>query len=252
MFNLQGENKREKTSEDKEETVNNKEVIAEYDEVLKGENAKRDKGLGGFDALRERLGLSGGGSSSSQIKTNLIDNDSVATFVDWKSNISFFISYFLVFLIIISGALAYIAFLEKEKKQNMVIIDEDIKLIKKNITKEEELVELGLSFQEKVDALSYLLDNHVYWTNFFEYMEKNTLEEVNYSGFSGGMTGEYSLKAKARETFFTASEQIKSFEEDEMTQDVKYTSLAAGEDENGDTVNYSLDLEINTEIFYKE
>ncbi|MDA3840739.1 MAG: hypothetical protein PF572_06685 [Patescibacteria group bacterium] len=256
MFEKQGENDNleEKKDISKGGVIKNKEVIAEYDEVLNKENEEKGAYISKLEMLKNKLGLGDGFSASSGIKTNLIDNDDVATFVDWKSNLSVFVSYFLVFLLLLSGSLAYLTFLEKEENKKASIYDENILNAKEGIAKEELLVDEGIKFQEKIFALESLLDKHVYWSNLFSYLEKNTLEEVSFSGFSGDTSGSYGFTSKAKDSYFIATEQIKIYEEDENTKKVVFSSITLNEDEKtGETnVDFNLNLEVDPEIFYKK
>ncbi len=251
MFGKQGEtNNAEKEKPLEAGVVKNKEVIAEYDEALSSET-EQGSYLSKLEMLKNKLGLGDAPASSSGIKTNLIDNNDVATFVDWKSSSSVFVSYFLILLILVSGSLAYLTFLEKEEAKKVNIYDEDIQKIKDNIENEERMVEEGLEFQSKMIALEALLNKHIYWTNLFKYLEKNTLEEVSFSAFSGGLDGKYGLDASASDRYFTASEQIKSFAEDEFTTSVSASDLSLSEEGDVVSIGFNLNIKVKPEIFYK-
>ena len=253
MFREQGdENNLEKKKDFKKGAIKNKEVIAKYDNALSSEKGQEGGRLGKLELLKQRLGLGGEVENfSSNIKTNLIDNDDVATFIDWKSSFNIFISYFLIFLILISGAFAYLTFLEKEKINKFNIYDEDIQKTKELIEKEELLVEEGLLFREKIGILEGLVDNHVYWSQFFSYVEKNTFEEVYFEKFSGDLEGEYNLAGVADNKYFMAAEQLKAFRQDELTESVDFTELSLRETENETEIYFDLSVKVRTDIFYK-
>ena len=257
MFGKQGEknNLEEQENTLKKGVVKNKEVIAEYDDVLNGEEkeGQRSGFVSRLDLLKEKLGLEDI-SFDSEIKTNLVDNDNVVTFIDWKSNLNIFISYFLIFIILISGSFAYLTFLEKEEKKKANIYDENILRTKEGIIREESLVDDGLRFQDKVIAIEALLDKHVYWTNLFKYLEENTLGEVSFSAFSGDVSGQYSFSSIAKNYYFTATEQIKVYENNKNTKSVSLSSMSLNEDKKtGETnISFNLKLEVDPNIFYKE
>ena len=50
-------------------------------------------------------------------------------------------------------------------------------------------------FRQRVELADALLSRHVYWTNFFNWLEANTLSSVSYQNFSGKNDGEYNLEA---------------------------------------------------------
>jgi len=255
MFEKQGEdnNLEKKGTITKKGAIKNKEVIAKYDEVLNSENKQRESHLGKLELLKQRLGLSGNGNNYSlDIKTNLINNDDVATFIDWKSNLSIFVSYFLIFLILISGAFAYLTFLEKEKEKEVGIYDEDIQKTEELIADEENYIEKGLLFQNKIEALEKVIDKHIYWSQFFAYLEKNTLKEVYFDKFSGGLNGNYGLSGTADKLYYIATEQIKTFKEDKLTEEADVSKLSLDNAEGGTKINFDLKLKVNPDIFYKK
>ena len=253
MFAQQGEenNLKKEKAVPEDKIVDNKKVIAEYDEVLSSEDNRHKSHLGKLEMLKQKLGLSDDGFST-DIKANLINNDDVATFIDWRSSLNIFVSYFLVFLILLSGSFAYLTFLEKEKEKKVGIYDEDIQKTKEQILTEEGDVEEGLLFQRRIDALEGIMDNHIYWSNFFAYIEKTTLEDVGYDGFSGNLDGKYSLSGTADKLYFIAAEQIRLFKEDKLTDNAEVLELSLSEKGDIEEVSFDLSLSVKPEIFYKK
>jgi hypothetical protein len=111
-----------------------------------------------------------------------------------------------------------------------------------------------LAFKKKTDAASSLLDNHIYWTNFLDWLEKNTLSTVTYSGFSGKSDGIYELNASAN-TFREVSWQTRAFLADPSIIAVKVdeASMQAGDDTTEDAgvakVNFNLNLKVDPKLF---
>lgn len=253
MFGIQGGNKNSKkeTIVPKNEVVKNKEVIAEYDEALVKENKEREEPLGKLEQLKQKLGLGEDSFDNSGIKTNLIDSSDVATFIDWKSSLNILVFYSVILFIIVGGALAYFSFLENEKEKSVNIYDEDIAAAKLNIQREEKLVENGLLLQDKISAVEYLIDNHVYWTNFFDYIEKNTLSSVYYNGFSGDTGAKFVLSATADKDYFNSSEQIKIFNEDPNVLELSSQNFSLDNKASSTDVSFDIDMTMDPEILYK-
>jgi hypothetical protein len=67
-----------------------------------------------------------------------------------------------------------------------------------------------LDFRGRLIVVNDLLSKHVYWSNFFSFLEKNTLPNVFYQDFSGDTSGEYLLKART-DSFDSMAKQIKVF-----------------------------------------
>ena len=113
----------------------------------------------------------------------------------------------------------------------------------------------ALSYKDKANSLGQLLQNHVYWSTFFSWLEKNTLNSVSYAGFSGDISGKYDLAAKAL-SYAQASWQAKVFLDSSLVKKVdiaEVSSLTAknfnGPDNVG--VNFSIQLEVDPIIFRK-
>lgn len=87
---------------------------------------------------------------------------------------------FILFLIIVYF-LAF--FMKKELSNRLISID------KRNQTVSIELAKISkldsILFINRLESLKKILDNHVYWSNVFTFLEKVTLPNVRYTGFSG-------------------------------------------------------------------
>ena len=194
------------------------------------------------------------------LEVNLV-KDEIFVIFDW--NKSLFVAL-LVF--ILAGLFVFEVYLgldyweDRENKKAVAIAEETSKL-KKEISELTDKAKDAISFKDKSSAFSDLLNNHVYWTRFFTWFEANTLNTVNYAGFSGDLSGSYSLKATAP-SFAEASWQVKVFSDNENVKNVSVSSVeslsevASLEDnfnklEPG-TVSFSLNLEVNPEIFKKK
>ncbi|MCX6795822.1 MAG: hypothetical protein NT165_03825 [Candidatus Falkowbacteria bacterium] len=92
----------------------------------------------------------------------------------------------------------------------------------------------ALSFSNRADQITPLLDQHIYWTNFFRYLEKNTLSTVYFPGFSGDTNGSYSFSATANH-YSDINWQVKNFLADDNTisASVGAGSSLGGQDPTG-------------------
>ena len=113
----------------------------------------------------------------------------------------------------------------------------------------------ALSFQEKSAAFTELLNNHVYWTGLLDWLEKNTLNTVRFSSFSGDLTGQYELQATA-DSYSTASWQARQLMGDPAVESVSIKEVSIGDEgggEDGDlpTVQFILAFKLKPEIFRK-
>jgi Tfp pilus assembly protein PilN len=111
----------------------------------------------------------------------------------------------------------------------------------------------AVAYKYKSAAFTNLINNHIYWSNFFNWLEKNTLSTVKYTAFSGNLSGIYNLDAQAS-TYADISWQVKALLNDPLTQSVSVTEVTAAKskDENQiGGVNFVLALKVKPEIFKK-
>lgn len=110
-------------------------------------------------------------------------------------------------------------------------------------------------FKERVGLADSLLSNHIYWTNFFTWLESNTLSSVSYGGFSGTNDGEYELTATTK-AYRDISWQTRLFLADPYVVSVSIDSgsdakdpLAAGDTQELSNISFSLSLKVKPDIF---
>lgn len=109
-----------------------------------------------------------------------------------------------------------------------------------------------VAFRKRVELADSLLNRHVYWSNFFSWLEQNTLSSVRYEGFSGKNDGRYVLSASTK-AFRDVSWQARLFLADPLVASVRIDQ-GGGERNledinNNDNISFSVDLKIDPKIF---
>ncbi len=217
-------------------------------------NYSEAKKLSISEAIKMKLKLdSFGGSSTNTIKTNLI-KDEITTYVDWKKNGTDLILNILVSIIIVVIAYGGLMYREHRAIMQEQGIDAKIKSLNKQL--DEALVNIGDIdvFQKKMSLVTNIINEHVYWTNFFKFLEKTILEEVTYAGtFSGGPDGSYGFSATA-DSFQTVENQVRVLRNNKLVKSVSVKSVsfkASNEDDgiNIPTVNFSISFEVDEKLF---
>lgn len=198
-----------------------------------------------------------GWESSQTIKTNLIQGE-ITTIIDWgeKKRLAF---YLLLALAIIIGGF-YFALLgwEYKSKHEAAKLGGVIAELEKQIETAEKTVKEVDDFQQKLKFVSNLLDRHIYWTNFFYFLEKNILTKaVVLGGFSGGTEGEYVFDLKASE-YIDIPNQVRALKANDKVIDAWVlagmqaieTTLNKHEEEISEkVVNFSLNLILKPALF---
>jgi len=183
--------------------------------------------------------------------TNLIKGQE-STFFNWSHAVAINVISAIFIVLIIAGSWVY---LDMEEKK----IEEGISSAAGNVAaKQTEIINLKKEMssidglREKMKAAKNIIDNHIYWTNFFSYLEKNTLPGVYYSEFSGDLSGEYAIPAGTGEFRNFISQMENWQQENEYT--IAATSGGAEVNQSGkeDAVSFELELKVNPEIFLKK
>lgn len=170
--------------------------------------------------------------------------------------------HFLVMAIVLSLAGLFVAEIyfglnwwQTQEIARAKTLHEDVAKITQDANKLRSQASAALAYKTKSVAFTNLLNDHLYWSNFFNWLEKNTLSSVKYGSFSGDLSGLYTLGAAAP-SFADVSWQVKSFLNDPATRKVEVTaaSASAGKGQNkgqAGTVNFDLTLQVKQEIFRK-
>lgn len=189
------------------------------------------------------------------LDVNLI-KDEVKVVFDWNKNLIIL----LLALVLAASFIAEIYFgltwWEKQEIEKSQALNEQVLAVGRELNQLKSQNSEVLTFKEKSALAGQLMTEHVYWSNFFSWLEKNTLSSVSYRSFSGDLLGKYSLSASAGD-FADVSWQAKAFLKDPLVKKVDISSASFSGDQkeigqlSGTKVDFSLSLEINPDIFKK-
>ncbi|MFA5154955.1 MAG: hypothetical protein WC453_00825 [Patescibacteria group bacterium] len=185
------------------------------------------------------------------LDVNLV-KDEVQVSFDWRKQL-------LVLALILALAALFVGEIyfgldqwEKQEAARTKVLEEQVDRTNAEISQLRNQIGAALSYKDKAAIFGELLDNHIYWTNFFSWLEKNTLSSVTYEQFAGGTDGLYVLTARAK-TYADISWQVRAFLKDplvEKAQVVAAESSREGEDQTGD-LSFRITLQVKPEIFKK-
>lgn len=194
------------------------------------------------------------------LETNLIKGE-LTTFFNWKKGVALLSIYIFVACLVIAASYGGLVFWGEKKKGAEIIISNKLDDLNTKIKPLEEEAEKIIITQKRIAAAAGLLNGHIYWTNFFKFLEENTLAEIYYlGGFSGDNKGEYSLSASAKD-FRSILEQVNLLRANEYVSDVSVNggnvsvSTIPGEDGKPEServvqgVDFTLKIKIKSELF---
>lgn len=172
------------------------------------------------------------------------------TLKSWKSISKNFI--LVIIITVIFNALAYGALItwETQIENQTTRVDLEIKNVQSRITKFEALQNNIVEMENQINSVVALLEEHIYWTKFFTLLEKYTLDEVYYEGFSAGVNGNLSLKAHGPE-FASAAKQLLLLETEEAQKEfANRVSITQVADSGSAGKVFTIDLVLNSDLFY--
>lgn len=205
------------------------------------------------------------------LETNLIKGE-VSSFFNWEKGILILIFYLTGACILVGGSYAGLIMWEKKANPEKVVSNR-IEEMKKEIEPLEATAKKIAIFQGRLKLVGELLRDHIYWTNFFEFLEDGTMPNVTYKSISGNVEGAYTFLASAKNyramvdqvNFFRIKDYVKLVQvsegkySDQKEQIEKDAKTAVKKEEAASTevkpaeesVNFDMKLEVDPEIFTK-
>jgi hypothetical protein len=184
------------------------------------------------------------------IKTNLI-KDEITTIVDWSKNLKILLPSMIVPVVIIILFYGGMIFWESKAKKEGEKLGGDIEVIYNRIQQTEKEVTSVDNFQKKLKLARNLLDDHIYWTDFFTFLEEAILTDAYIlEGVSGKIDGKFQLPIRTLK-YTNMGDQIRVFKENEYVEEITVGggSLLAGKDDVEVGVVFKVDLMLNPSLF---
>jgi hypothetical protein len=190
------------------------------------------------------------------IKTNLIKGE-ITSYFDWKRNSFILLKRLAVTSIFIGGVFLLLLIWEMDINKRGVDIKDEVERLHGDATgKEEKIKEIDL-FHKKVTVAEILLGKHIYWTNFFSFLENDILEDVYItSSFDGNTSGAYEFSAKAKD-YKTLAAQLVLLENSDAVISVDIAggnTSGVSTDQSGmdqSSVDFGFSVVLKNDIFFK-
>lgn len=189
-------------------------------------------------------------TSSRVLEVNLVRGE-IVKFFDWQKGItllliSIFIS--LAFLSLVYWGISWWG-TSRQAAENTTYL-QDYYRINKEIKSLDSQVSEVLKFKDRLDLVNFLLDRHIYWTNFFNFLEDNTLSNVYFSSFGGDINGSYSLQATT-DNLDAIDAQTKMLLSNPKIKKASVNAGTIGGEEGKAVVSFALSYELDPSIFLK-
>ncbi len=183
------------------------------------------------------------------LETNLIQGELV-NFFDWHSKIIILVNAILIPIFVIGAVYYGLAFYQKSNQVKNLAQAEKFKELEQAIAEEESGVKKILDFQNQLKLVSQIFEQHLYWTNFFNFLEDNTIKDVYFTNFDGDTSGNYTMEALAV-NYNNIPEQVNVFRNNRKVTAVKINGgeMVAGDNKNKSLVKFIMDFSILKSIF---
>ncbi len=102
---------------------------------------------------------------------------------------------------------------------------------------------------QEIKLVQDTLSKHIYWTNFFELLEKYTVSDVYYSGLAVGTNGGLTLSASTK-SYDSVAKQLKVLSTEKSKEFASDVSITGAKRSDDGTVTFQVILSLNESLFY--
>ncbi len=238
------DNKNKEESPFQNNLAQNKQNLKEHQEILSKEKNKKKQN-------KKFISIENKWKAPKALTANLVKGE-ITNFVSWKSQIRILIISTVLACLVVGLFYGTLLYQERNINKQRKITEQEIRKLDLNIEKSEKEIDKIKIFNRKLTFTRLLLDKHIYWSNFFDFLEKNIITNAYITGaFSSGIDGKYSFPITAKK-LSDITNQIRVLSTNEYVSDVKVESAQkTSNKEGGDGVDFILEISLKPEIFYK-
>jgi len=176
--------------------------------------------------------------------------DEVPVIFDKKKNLYTLGAFAILSLFLVFEIYFFLYSWERQEiRKKAVALQEEATRLDQEITFFKAQAAPATEFKNKINNASQVFNSHIYWTNLFSFLERNTLTDVYYSGFSGNTSGTYLLHSWAKD-FRAVSYQLTTILKDTghtAKAETSNAKVVGGDPSLGAT--FDLGLSIKPSIF---
>ncbi|MFH0956129.1 MAG: hypothetical protein V1801_02885 [Candidatus Falkowbacteria bacterium] len=183
------------------------------------------------------------------LETNLIQGELV-TFFDWRSKVIVLVSAILMPIFVVGVVYYGLGFYQKSNQIKNLAQAQKFVELEQNILEEEAGLKEILDFQAQLKTVSRIFAQHLYWTNFFNFLEDNTIKDVYFENFEGDTSGYYAMDTLTA-SYSNIAEQVNIFKNNKkiITALASGGEMVAGDGANKSLVKFILNFSVLKSIF---
>lgn len=255
------EPEKEKVSENKPELILKKEEIdppAKVEKNTKKSEPRKHWSIFGRKKKAETpsTDTAGGPMQGGDLDVNLIPSELARQpEIDFKKRLTMSGAAIFITIIVIAGVYLGMTWYQVRITQEITQRENGIKQLDADIDRLEVEKDSALETQKRLTLIKGLIDNHTYWTKFFELLEENTIRDVYYTNFAMAGTDSLTIAAVAKD-YRAVAEQLVAFQQaTSFVKNVRIDSASAEinpETATYDGVSFSVNLDFVPGIFMKK
>jgi hypothetical protein len=157
-----------------------------------------------------------------------------------------YIAIFIIGILLFFGFYALVKNHQSSLRKEIIRLKERTEELEKERTKLRKEGQLT-DFQNKLNTLSSLVEQHTYWTTVFEFLQEATLPKVKFNNFSAKLSDK-SINLNGNTISFTRlAEQMVNFKDNALVDELKLSSLAISEE----GIKFGFKIQLSPEAWQK-
>ena len=162
----------------------------------------------------------------------------------------------LIIAFIVSSLLVFVIYFAYHIYKGKIIkehngLENQLNLYMEDSKKFDDLIYEINIWQGKIEEIETLLNEHIYWTKFFEKLEENTLPNVKFTSFAGTVGSVITLQATAPDYQTVSKQWIHLQKAEDFVKEVSISGATMSVSEDAVDISFSLTLDFVDDIFYK-
>jgi len=184
------------------------------------------------------------------IETNLLSDK--LNLYNYKGEIITALTFFILSGLLVASIYGLLFYWQKNKRDRALIEEQRLADINFKINIAKERVAKADNFNSKFKPVLEILNSHIYWTNWFDFLEKNLIKDLKISNFTRDLSGKYRLNATVN-NYSQIGETLFALRQNNLVKkaDTNAGQMDKSEKDQNSVVSFVLDLEVDQSIFLK-
>ncbi|MFH1534832.1 MAG: hypothetical protein ABIF80_02505, partial [Patescibacteria group bacterium] len=229
-------------SSPEDDSKNKKNIVANKKEDTKN---GIDKKLTKVIPLEEKI---------QSLDVNLIPDD-VLVKLEPKSKLRQLGLAVIIIAVLVGLIYGYMMYRESKIEGDIQVVVVEIESVEQELNNLGYIRESALVLKKQIDSVSQLLNVHIYWSQFLEYLEKYTLPDVYYKNLAATKAGIVTLSASAVDLATLADQYLIFQNASDFVESVTIESAVSAQNTEDNeigsgAVDFNISLTINPDTFF--